>query len=204
MVIKHVATRQVISSLHKVKTGGLYMIYRVTELLKIHAKFSGVATSHGYQTRGNKASYCPYRLYTISGSKCFSARGPLLWTALPVSIREEKHLVSFKNKLLAFVESRRNFNKLYGNCFSNTTSLWPILISVIIFSLIWKASRWEKTLTKHSQTPASLFLAKAKNKLAGVCEYFFLNHSFPSFQCVFYLLFFRFLLFFLFFFISFV
>ena len=24
---------------------------------------------------------------------------------------------------------------------------------------IWKASRWEKTLTKHSQTPASLFLA---------------------------------------------
>ena len=25
------------------KTGGLYMIYRVTELLKIHAKFSGVS-----------------------------------------------------------------------------------------------------------------------------------------------------------------
>ena len=25
--------------------------------------------------------------------------------------------------------------------------------------IIWKASRWEKTLTKHSQTPASLFLA---------------------------------------------
>ena len=29
-----------------------------------------------------------------------------------------------------------------------------------------------KTLTKHSQTPASLFLALAKNKLAGVCECF--------------------------------
>ena len=27
----------------KYKTGGLYMIYRVTELLKIHAKFSGVS-----------------------------------------------------------------------------------------------------------------------------------------------------------------
>ena len=25
--------------------------------------------------------------------------------------------------------------------------------------MIWKASRWEKTLAKHSQTPASLFLA---------------------------------------------
>ena len=84
------------------------------------------ATSHGYQTRGNKASYFPFRPYTISGSKCFSARDPLLWNALPVSIREEKHLVSFKNKLLAFVESRHNFNKLYDICFSNTTSLLPI------------------------------------------------------------------------------
>ena len=76
------------------------------------------ATSHGNQTRGNKASYCPYRPYTISGSKCFSARGPLLWNALPVSIREEKHLLSFKNKLLAFVDSRSNFNKLYDICAS--------------------------------------------------------------------------------------
>ena len=81
------------------------------------------ATSHGYQTRDNKASYCPYRPYTISGSKCFSARGPPIWNALPVSFRVEKHLVSFKNKVIAFVESRSNFNKLYGICFSNTTSL---------------------------------------------------------------------------------
>ena len=39
-------------------------------------------------------------------------------------------------------------------------------------SFLWKASRWEKTLTKHSQTPASTSLFLAKNKLAGVCECF--------------------------------
>ena len=76
------------------------------------------ATSNGYQTRGNKASYCPYRPYTISGSKCCSARGPLLSNALPVSIREEKRLM---NQLLAFVESRSNFASNYVICFSNTT-----------------------------------------------------------------------------------
>ena len=65
--------------------------------------------NHSYQTRGLDSLFHPLRPSSRSGSVSFSNRAPLLWNALPSSIRKSPNACSFKRNFLMLLSADQSF-----------------------------------------------------------------------------------------------
>ena len=69
--------------------------------------------SHGHNTRGTaKGNFLPLRPSSLSGTVCFSNRGPLLWNALPTELWFASSLSSFRKLFLSLLISSDNLHCL--------------------------------------------------------------------------------------------
>ncbi len=56
-----------------------------------------VSQQHSYGTRGRDFNICPCKFKTLVGKNMFLYTSAIAWNKLPVSIKGEKELLSFKD-----------------------------------------------------------------------------------------------------------